>query len=278
VQVAADSVWCGGFDESRSMEEEMAAKALLRLVEGTYPLPTAAGDYTLALAACTRRAPDLPHQDMDGAGSTTVTLNTWSGTTYTALNGEQPMSDGTAWALQHTLWLVGDEGVEPDPLVLDGGPADAVTGAGADFILVPDGGLDWDPASVHFVPCFDADTWHREVHTVTFEGGEITLELWIGVSMASTEPGAFTRASGTLDGAAFDLTDYFQLIYNPEHHHFTRHFAVVFDAPIGDACALRVEQVDPWEDDPTAVVSTAGCDLAPLETRTVSAETYTRED
>ncbi|MFH1464364.1 MAG: hypothetical protein ABIO70_08245 [Pseudomonadota bacterium] len=276
LEVAADAVWCGGFDESRTLEEELAAKALLRLVEGTYAVPTEPGDHTIALAACTRRAPGLPTQEMDGAGSTAVSQNTWSGTTYTYLNGAQPMSEG--WSLEHTLCLVGDEGAEPGPLVLDGGPADPTTGAGADFILVPEGGSMWDPTAVGFVPCFDADTWHREQHTVTFEGGDITLELWIGQSMASTEPGAFTRASGALDGTTFDLSAYLQLIYNPEHHHFTRHFAVIFDAPIGDACALRVEDVDPWDEGPTARVSTADCDLAVLAARAVSAEGYSRED
>ena len=96
--------------------------------------------------------------------------------------------------------------------------------------------------------------------------------------MAGTEPGAFTGASGTLDGTDFAIDDYFQLVYRPEHHHFTRHFAVVFDSPVDEACALRIEGVDPWEEEPTAQVYTADCDLGALAERAVTGETDTRED
>ena len=92
---------------------------------------------------------------------------------------------------------------------------------------------------------------------------------------AGSSGGRFHSASGTLDGTAFSTEDFFQLVYLPGHHHFTRNFAVLFDAPIGKACGIRIEAVNNLDGDVTAVVSTAGCDLAPLETRAVSAETYT---
>jgi hypothetical protein len=50
----------------------------------------------------------------------------------------------------------------------------------------------------------------------------------------------FARASGSYRGVAFDQRDYFKLVYSPEHHHFTRHFAVLFDAPIEGACGLEL--------------------------------------
>ena len=98
------------------------------------------------------------------------------------------------------------------------------------------------------------------------------LDLHIGQSMASTEPGAFVHAEGSLDGQDFAQDDYFSLIYRPAHHHFQRNFAVIFDTPIGEACALRVEGIDPYATEPTAAVATAGCDLAVIQALTVTGE------
>jgi predicted small lipoprotein YifL len=274
VEVGADAVYCGGFNEGRTLEQELATKALLRMVEGSYALPTTEGEHALALPFCVRRAPQRDPEMMDGAGSSEVALNTWSGTTYTYLTGTQPALLGSdAWSLGHTLRLVGDEGLDPEPLVLDGGPSDATTGAGGEWTLYPQGGSEWDVTTTLFTHCSDPD-WHNDVHNVVFDGGEITLALILGLNTMATAPGRFTRASGELDGTAFEVDDYFQLVYRPEHHHFVRHFAVVFDEPIGEVCALRVEEVDPWEGDPTAIVSTADCDLVVLEERAVSAESY----
>jgi hypothetical protein len=77
-----------------------------------------------------------------------------------------------------------------------------------------------------------------------------------------------------LDGEAFEQEDYFKLVYRPGHHHYSRHFAVLFDAPLAGACGLRVEDVNDLDGDLTARVSTVDCALEPIETRDVSAETY----
>ena len=277
-EVTAEAVYCGTFDEGRTLEQELAAKAQLRIVEGSYPLPTTPGQVQLTLPLCTRRAPDVGRQGMSGGGQTTVSSSTVSGTSYVVLQGSQPMSDGTHWSLAHLLRLAGDEGNPPEPLLLDGSGFDAESGAGAELWLLPEGCNTGDPSTAFFAPCLDVQRWERQEHQVSFDGGEITLELWIGSSPEGTEPGAFTAARGMLDGAEFAIDNYFQLIYRPEHHHFRRHFAVIFDRPLGDVCALRIEEVEPWEETPTARVSTGDCQLATLGTRTVTAETWTRDD
>lgn len=38
----------------------------------------------------------------------------------------------------------------------------------------------------------------------------------------------------------FDQPDYFKLVYSPEHHHFVRHFAVIFDVAIAGTCGLEI--------------------------------------
>jgi hypothetical protein len=77
---------------------------------------------------------------------------------------------------------------------------------------------------------------------VTLENGSIELSVTIyraGIG-AGTEPAVFNRASGSFRGVAFDQRDYFKLVYSPEHHHFTRNYAVFFDAPIAGACGLEI--------------------------------------
>ena len=92
--------------------------------------------------------------------------------------------------------------------------------------------------------------------------------------MAATEPAAFVRASGSLDGQSFEQADYWKLIYNPSHHHFSRDFAVLFDAPIGSACGLKATEVDPWGDAPPAQVHTIDCELGEIDERLLSSESY----
>jgi hypothetical protein len=84
------------------------------------------------------------------------------------------------------------------------------------------------------------------------------------MTLGGTEPGALVHAAGALDGVPFSQGDYWKLIYNPAHHHFARDFAVLFEAPIGLACGIKVEAKN---GDP--VLHTVACDLANIEARTV---------
>ena len=270
VVATEEAVYCGGIDESRTLEEELAAKAMLKVVAGTWKVPVEEGDYDFALPVCAMRSWTEPLAEVDGAGSTAVTRNTWSGTTYTYVRGGQPMISGSSggWTLDHTLVLVGDEGATPEPLTLDGHANDPETGAGISLSMYPDG----HATTIGFTPCMDP-SWTKDAHTVTFDGGDVQLDLYLGHDISITAPAAFTRAVGTLDGTDFDVRGYFDLVYKADHHHFGRHFAVIFDEPINGACALRVEDIDPYATGVTATVSTADCDLSVLDTRTVTAQT-----
>jgi hypothetical protein len=79
-------------------------------------------------------------------------------------------------------------------------------------------------------------------------------------------------ARGTLDGTAFTQNDYWKLVYSAPHHHFTRNFAVLFDAPINGACGLKVLDIDAY-DRALPTVYTIQCDLSNIATRSVSAAT-----
>ena len=186
---------------------------------------------------------------------------------------------GDPWSLDSWFQATSATGSPPDPLVLDGTTGGTGTLGTFTSTLYPDGTPpDGEGVTepIRFTPCSDP-AYTANVHTIAFDGGEVVLRLQIGQSMASTEPGAFVSARGRLDGTTFEQTSYWSLVYRPDHHHFNRHFAVVFDSPIGGACALKVEDVDPWQEEPPATVHTADCDLAAIEERTVTSETLVQE-
>jgi hypothetical protein len=109
---------------------------------------------------------------------------------------------------------------------------------------------------------------------VTFDSGEVVLDLYISDETVVTGSAQLVSATGTLDGTAFTVTSFFQLVYQPGHHHYERNFGVLFDAPIGEACGLRIEGVDGQSGTVTAQVSTTDCALAPLTTHVVTAEDW----
>jgi hypothetical protein len=127
---------------------------------------------------------------LDGDGSTTVSLSSFSGTTYTYLTGSQDLTDG--WSLDHTLVMVGDKGAVPDVLSADGGPNDADTGAGMSLVLVPSGSSALSLDSLTFATCGDP-AWVRNTHTVTFDGGEVTLTLGSATTSSRPRPVASAR-------------------------------------------------------------------------------------
>ena len=118
------------------------------------------------------------------------------------------------------------------------------------------------------------DSAFLQKHTVTYDGGSIELFIRMGWSPASTEPALFISGSGTLDGTAFEQEDFYKLIYNPEHHHFTRDFIVLFDTPISSACGIKVQELEPWPTDPFGRVALVRCDLSEIEERRVTGEIF----
>lgn len=275
LQATNNALYCSASNETRTLVEELQYKAKLRIIEGSYPVPVVEGSAEMTLPICTLRADSSQQAEMSGNGTTEVSPNSFGGTTYSYLEGQQPLvaADDSHWTLSHTLILVGPDGQAPASLILDGHENDAEAGSGASFVLYPEGNSPYDISSMPFYPCSDP-TWVDNIHTITFEGGTITLELFLGDDPIITAPGMFRKATGTLDGQSFEISDFFQLVYRPGHHHMDRHFAVIFNAPIDDACALMIEDIDTQTGTTTARVSTASCVLSPLETRTVQSEDF----
>ena len=267
LEATATARYCGMFSESRTLDQERPAKVEMGFVEGTYPLPASSGTFPMTLPFCLRFLEDGTQPVLAGTGSVTATI----GPTHYNFNYRQPLKTqgGDAWTLSANL--SGDPAGGNPALRLDGS-SESSSGY-ASLQLCRGDCSEWLDVRWLTSCTFDDATLNR--HTVVFDGGQAVLDLRLGMSMAGTEPGVFRHAEGTLDGVPFVQDDYWDLVYNPEHHHFNRHFAVLFDAPIGSACGLRVEDFVPWEPAPT--VHTTDCDLKPLESRAVQKATLERD-
>jgi hypothetical protein len=265
-------VYCATFDEGRTLKEELAKKALLRITPGSYRLPAADRD-GLALPVCIAfgeqglGVPAVPR-------STTHQANEIGDRIYHLYRfvSEQP---DPARRLGLDLGISLPEGEAPG-FVLNGdapdlfGPTEPLNS----FALYQS----LEPSFLErgFGSCtHESSRLNR--HEIVLDDGELTLDVRIGHSFASTEPGAFVAASGTFRGVAFEQTDYFKLVYRPAHHHVERDFAILFDAPIDGACGIQIETfpADPAGIAPTA--ATVDCALDPIETLTVQSFTLALE-
>jgi hypothetical protein len=270
VQVTDSAEYCGTSREDRTLEQELAAKAKIRIAAGTYPLPDQAGTYSFAWPVCFEFPPGKEAPKFAGAGQVLLKRSAYTSDEFYRYTETQPVTSSQST----DLMFIGDlsdrttPGAGLPPFVLDGrGPTLADTW---DFVFMLCHGKDctgtWD--EVWFYSCgSDRDRLLRD--TITFSGGQLVLELRIGLANAGTEPSSFVLASGTLDGTTFEQRNYWKLVYRPDHHHFARHFAVLFDAPIAGACGLKAEKVG----DAAVSVHTINCDLSNLAARAVTTAT-----
>jgi hypothetical protein len=270
VEVTEDALYCAVFDESKTFEETLATKAQLRFIPGTYKVPAAAATGPFSLPHCLRFVEDGKQPTQKGAGELKAEFPEFMGEVSYNFQYAQPMeAAGVGWFSEVRFngpW----EPSSPKPISVAGKFTDASATHAVDYYLCQ--GADCANASDRrfFNSCTAEGAATEHTHTITFQGGDIKLVLRIGGSFASTEPGAFVSGSGKLDGTAFTQTSYWKLVYVPEHHHFTRHFVVLFDQPIGSACGLKVEHV--LSDTLDAAVNLVDCSLKNLEARTVLSE------
>lgn len=263
LEVTDGALYCAGGDETWTLEEVLANKGRARAIPGVYPFPTTAGSFPLTIPACTE----------DPAGVVDATTGTGTASvaaagSYVQVSVFQPSTAGVGIGvvLLHDLST-------GDAMTANGqGPKTGFDASSAFLLLSTTAGGEM---SRSYGPCASAETWRVDQHHVTFDGGYVDLTLHIGDSAAGTEPWAFVDARGQLDGVDFVQTDYYRLVYRPDHHHFGRHFAVILPTPIGEACALRVENLSP--SDPTqGTVSLADCSLTVLSTRALAADDLTQ--
>jgi hypothetical protein len=272
VEVTENAVYCGTFYEMRELEEEYRVKSKLRWIPGRYALPVQNGTYPFFLPHCFEFIQPDAQPVAEGAGEIVANHSPDAGgTTYRwFITQALRTASGEEWEFRADLhtWIPTGE----DTFTLNGDSEDAQSVSYQSFMLCRQDCQSWIDnrwyASCRF------ETAALQKHTVTFAGGRVELYVRMGVSMASTEPALFVRSLGTLDTVDFEQQDYYRLIYNPEHHHFSRDFIVLFDQPISSACGLKVLNLDPWNDDPPGRAALVGCDLTEIEERQVSEELF----
>ena len=272
VEVTEAATYCATFNGGGTLEEVLAKKALLRIAPGTYRLPSS-GRPGLGLPVCVAYG-----SDGNGVGLSPV--------------GVEYSSTPVAGDVNHRYDF---EATAPDPERTFSIVLERRQPAATAFSFTLDGSenrsSEFDPHAFSFYLCqsteatcridrvFDSCTHASSTlnrHEITLGDGDLVLDVRIGVSPAGTEPAAFVRAAGTFRGQSFEQTDYFRLIYLPGHHHFSRHFAVLFDEPIEGACGLEI--ADFWTGGETTPNAYAvDCALARLETLTVVAFSLTRD-
>jgi hypothetical protein len=272
LEVTSSAVYCATFDENRTLKQELAAKAQLRVAPGSYRLP-GAEQTGLGLPICLKLgaasapvavAPEsVSYQSFDLSGTTSHRYDF----SQRAPDPERRLSAGLAVALP---------GAQSPGFLLAGTEADLADESqpSASFVLCQTLDEACTPERVFDSCTHESSTLNR--HDVELAGGSVSLELRIGSSFASTEPGAFVRASGSFRGQDFDQSDYFKLIYRPAHHHFERYFAVLFDEPIDGVCGVQIDGLEPFDDFTPDQAFAVDCELNQLETLEVTSHSLTQ--
>jgi hypothetical protein len=271
LQVTSDAEYCGGSNENRTIEQELAAKGKLRIAPGTYPLPETSGTYDFALPVCFEFPAGTTAPTFAGAGEIRATQSTISPNVYYTYRFSQPLTSAASAELifQGLLSNTAAVGANSAPFILDGSAGDMVGTSGYSIGICQGATCAGAWSDIGFLGC-NPNSYRLSQSTVTFSGGQIVLDLRIGQSMASTEPAMFVAASGTLDGTTFTQTDYWKLVYLPAHHHFVRSFAVLFQTSISGACGLKVLNVDPFNGAQLPKVTSIRCDLSDIAMLTVT--------
>jgi hypothetical protein len=244
LQVGSDQCFLAASIEGRQLEEMYRTQAIMRIPAGSYAVPIEVGTYPLRLPTCIQRFDPTPVFTLGDAGE--VTVQRYG--EYVELSLWQDVYDdlGQAWRMRVAM---SGEGTD---LQVDMG-----------YII----GTDYS----YYMGDNTFPYYERWRHNVVFEGGELTSDFFAAWG-GTPSSGLLVRASGTLDGVAFDQTDYWKLVNNHDHHFFGADWAVFFDAPINGACGLRVDDGNPIGSMVMydLAVHTIDCDLQFLEERTES--------
>jgi hypothetical protein len=273
-EVRSGATYCTLFSESRELPEERELKAQLTISAGAFRLPDSTTSATFGIPICI--------EFIDGSaiasqlGSLESRHNTFGDITSHNYTARLPTTD-PGYELELTFYLETNE-AGTETLVLDGGPSRVFEAPSFGITLCDTDTEECFGVGTRFFVSCHYEGYDLQTHQIDLgTDGDVTLELRIGESPASTEPGAFIASRGTFRGTAFDITDYYRLVYRPDHHHFSRHFAIFFDAPIDGVCGLELRDLSPF-DEGTPAAYAIDCDFERLETLTIESATFMREE
>lgn len=261
-------MYCAAFAETRLFSQELVAKTRLRLRPGTYRLPDSGTGHQFALPLWLETASGML---AFGAGTLGYTRTDGATLTTHRFAFTQPLTVGSR-ELRATISLQQPLGA-PVAFTLSGEHFDSSTGIYLGLVVCQTGATCGAPDDVYFDACA-SDSYSIRLHRFEFDNGLVEFELQLGSALAGTSPYAFVRAAGTFAGAAFDQKDYFKLIYQAGHHHYPRHFAVLFDEMIAGVGGIEVENASEAQADSLpAVAYTLDSNLNRLQQLPITSET-----
>ena len=204
LQVGDGAIYCATFDEARTLAEEADAKAMIRLVAGSYAVPQEDGEIAARLPACGATAAD-DSLASDGLGVLRTTTDLGGSGRY-RLELRQPLAGASEHEL--VLFLEGpDDELTAGELAIDGEHFGLATDN--EHVLAMqlcEGSCDSFAEGVWLDSCTFARV-PPEGHHVEFEGGSVDLQIRIGSALLATQPAVFVGGSGALDGAPFEERD-----------------------------------------------------------------------
>lgn len=232
--VVGDALYCAYPRQFNTLAEAAALKDRARVVSGEYPFPLAAAGAPYRLPACVERAPGAPEPSALVAGTVSAERrqNFDDPSERYYVSGELPRADGTA-----PRFRVDFRTAVEQPRLEIGGVSTDFSALSLTRCATP--GCD-TASDVRYYPCTFASNTCDEVD---FTGGTLKVDQYHWAGAVGAGFAAPVRVRGALDGTTFDLSSYTQLTLSFGHHAFSRGLRVMFDAPIGGACGLEVEEI-----------------------------------
>lgn len=244
LEVGPEQCFLAASIEGRPLEEMYRTQAIMRIPAGTYSVPIEVGAYPMRLPTCVQRFDPTDIFTLGDVGELTVQRYG----EYVELSLWQYVYDelGREWRMRV-----------------------AMSGEGTNLHVDMGYIIDYSPS--YYMSDNAFPYYERWRHTVVFEGGELTSDFFAAWG-GTPSSGLLVRASGTLDGVAFEQADYWKLVNNHDHHFFGADWAVIFDEPIGGACGLRVDDGNPIGSMVMydLAVHTIDCDLQYIQERAES--------
>ncbi|MBN1417473.1 MAG: hypothetical protein JXP34_01780 [Planctomycetes bacterium] len=251
---------CGVFQEGRSIDREYLNLSAIAFRAGRHVLPLTAGaPETLDLVADLAVGPEREAAIPDGRGTVSLEIVTTAAPSlifrYTYrqafTSGGKPLS--LVWESIDFVFTT----LEPESRDL---VVDEAFLASRGFIAGHRGDVaDAYEARIFFASCSYESLPLFEYRVALPDGDGAVLHLRYLEPFAGSGPANLVRAEVTLGGERRVVEDYWRLAYAAEHHNWVQQFLVLFDAPVGDAWGLWVDEAEwPWNGMPVAHPVDAG--------------------
>jgi hypothetical protein len=253
----ADSRLCAFPSRFGDAKAAISEKHVLRIVEGSYQIPTSAKDLSLFIPACFESpgSPSIAQGTVNASRGEDLLDNV----DRYLIDASFPLSDGG------TLFLgFRSELAAPD---LDlSVPVQRYGAIGASRCATAQ--CD-SPDDIVYTPC---KMIPRICDRHTFTDGEIAIEQYHWAGSVGAGFAMPLRVFGTFRGSAFDIDAYEQMTLGYGHHAFQRELYFFFDVPLDGVCGLHIAEVSEYGT--PSDVELIDCDANPIGTSATTAREH----